>query len=64
MDSTDGLQRGAKVVDNGAAISVPVGNDTLGRVFNVLGKQLIMVQKLVPTIAEILFTAMRQLMTN
>ena len=31
MDSTDGLQRGAKVVDNGAAISVPVGNDTLGR---------------------------------
>ena len=38
MDSTDGLQRGAKVVDNGAAISVPVGNDTLGRVFNVLGE--------------------------
>ena len=31
MDSTDGLQRGAKVVDNGTAISVPVGKDTLDR---------------------------------
>ncbi|KRN89004.1 F0F1 ATP synthase subunit beta [Ligilactobacillus ceti] len=37
MDSTDGLQRGAEVVDTGAAISVPVGEATLGRVFNVLG---------------------------
>ena len=37
MQSTDGLQRGMKVTDTGASISVPVGKDTLGRVFNVLG---------------------------
>lgn len=37
MDSTDGLKRGAEVKDTGASISVPVGKDTLGRVFNVLG---------------------------
>ena len=37
MESTDGLQRGMEVLDTGAPISVPVGNDTLGRVFNVLG---------------------------
>jgi len=38
MSSTDGLQRGAEVTDTGAAISVPVGEPTLGRVFNVLGE--------------------------
>ena len=37
MDSTDGLQRGMAVEDTGGPISVPVGKDTLGRVFNVLG---------------------------
>ena len=37
MSSTDGVQRGVKVVDTGAPISVPVGEVTLGRVFNVLG---------------------------
>lgn len=37
MDSTDGLKRGMTVVDTGAAISVPVGKETLGRIFNVLG---------------------------
>ena len=37
MSSTDGLQRGAEVTDQGNAISVPVGDITLGRVFNVLG---------------------------
>lgn len=37
MDSTDGLQRGTKAVDTGNAISVPVGEGVLGRVFNVLG---------------------------
>ncbi|MFC5589161.1 F0F1 ATP synthase subunit beta [Sporosarcina soli] len=37
MSSTDGLQRGAVVEDMGAPISVPVGDITLGRVFNVLG---------------------------
>lgn len=38
MDSTDGLKRGVKVSDTGAPISVPVGDDVLGRLFNVLGK--------------------------
>ncbi|ARK32742.1 F0F1 ATP synthase subunit beta [Halalkalibacter krulwichiae] len=38
MDSTDGLVRGTVAVDTGAAISVPVGEATLGRVFNVLGE--------------------------
>ena len=38
MASTDGLQRGAAVTDTGAAISVPVGKATLGRIFNVLGE--------------------------
>jgi len=37
MASTDGLQRGVAVCDTGKAISVPVGRDTLGRIFNVLG---------------------------
>lgn len=37
MSSTDGLKRGSEVIDTGAAISVPVGTATLGRVFNVLG---------------------------
>ncbi len=37
MDSTDGLARGTDVVDTGAPISVPVGEATLGRIFNVLG---------------------------
>ncbi len=37
MSSTDGLVRGMEVVDTGAAISVPVGTSTLGRIFNVLG---------------------------
>ncbi|MCP3761469.1 F0F1 ATP synthase subunit beta [Domibacillus sp. A3M-37] len=38
MASTDGLQRNQEVVDTGSAISVPVGDLTLGRVFNVLGE--------------------------
>lgn len=37
MDTTDGLARGMEVEDTGAPISVPVGTDTLGRIFNVLG---------------------------
>ena len=40
MASTDGLQRGADVLDTGAPISVPVGDITLGRVFNVLGESI------------------------
>ena len=38
MGSTDGLKRGMPVTDTGAAISVPVGRSTLGRMFNVLGE--------------------------
>jgi len=38
MDSTDGLVRGREVVDTGSPISVPVGENTLGRMFNVLGE--------------------------
>ena len=38
MASTDGLQRGVDVTDTGKAISVPVGDKTLGRIFNVLGE--------------------------
>jgi F-type H+-transporting ATPase subunit beta len=37
MDTTDGLQRGVNAIATGAPISVPVGPQTLGRVFNVLG---------------------------
>jgi F-type H+-transporting ATPase subunit beta len=38
MDTTDGLARGVEVVDTGAPISVPVGEATLGRIFNLLGE--------------------------
>ncbi|MEY2855879.1 MAG: hypothetical protein RLZZ74_188 [Cyanobacteriota bacterium] len=38
MSSTDGLVRGMDIVDTGAAIRVPVGKKTLGRIFNVLGE--------------------------
>ncbi len=38
MASTDGLQRDTEVTDTGKAISVPVGRETLGRIFNVLGE--------------------------
>ena len=38
MDTTDGLARGVEVTDTGAPISVPVGEATLGRIFNVLGE--------------------------
>ena len=40
LDSTDGLRRGAAATDTGAAISVPVGPKTLGRIFNVVGTPL------------------------
>jgi len=38
MDATDGLARGTVAYDTGASISVPVGEATLGRIFNVLGQ--------------------------
>lgn len=37
LGSTDGVTRGSKVVDTGAPISVPIGKDTMGRMFNVTG---------------------------
>lgn len=37
MEPTEGLKRGREAVDTGKSISVPVGNETLGRLFNVLG---------------------------
>ncbi len=40
LDATEGLRRGAPVEDTGAAITVPVGPNTLGRIFNVLGEPL------------------------
>jgi F-type H+-transporting ATPase subunit beta len=38
MDSTDGLSRGVDVIDLGGPITVPVGNETLGRLWNVIGE--------------------------
>ncbi|MCL6624805.1 MAG: F0F1 ATP synthase subunit beta, partial [Fimbriimonadales bacterium] len=38
LDTTDGLVRGMKAVDTGGPITVPVGPETLGRVFNLLGE--------------------------
>ena len=38
MSATDGLVRGMEVIDTGKPIAVPVGNKTLGRIFNVLGE--------------------------
>ncbi len=38
MGSTDGLKRGDKAIDTGTPISIPVGAETLGRIFNVLGE--------------------------
>ena len=38
MSSTDGLVRGEKALDTGKSISVPVGDNTLGRIFNLLGE--------------------------
>ena len=38
LGTTDGLQRGHDVIDTGAPISVPVGEKTLGRMFNVTGE--------------------------
>jgi F-type H+/Na+-transporting ATPase subunit beta len=48
MSSTDGLTRGTEVTDTGAPISVPVGDVTLGRVFNVLGEAIDLNDKDIP----------------
>ena len=63
MGSTDGLRRGLTVVNTGAAISVPVGTATLGRIMDVLVNQS---TKLAPSVKKsvCLFTAKHQLMQN
>lgn len=38
LSATDGLKRGQEVIDTGAPVSVPVGNEVLGRIFNVTGE--------------------------
>jgi len=38
LDSTDGIPRGCPIIDTGASITVPVGKEVLGRVFNLLGE--------------------------
>jgi F-type H+/Na+-transporting ATPase subunit beta len=38
LGATDGLERGTDITDTGAAISVPIGEETLGRMFNVIGE--------------------------
>ncbi len=40
LSPTDGLERGAEAIDTGAPIAVPVGRQTLGRLFNILGEPL------------------------
>jgi len=40
LSPTDGLERGAEAIDTGAALAVPVGKSTLGRLFNVMGEPL------------------------
>lgn len=53
MESTDGLQRGMEVLHTGAPISVPVGRETLGRVFNVLGETIDLGEELPETMDKI-----------
>jgi F-type H+/Na+-transporting ATPase subunit beta len=50
MDITDGLARGAEVVDTGAPITVPVGPSTLGRIFNLLGEPIDLGEPLAPDV--------------
>jgi F-type H+-transporting ATPase subunit beta len=50
MSSTDGLQRGMEVADTGKSIDVPVGRDTLGRLFNVLGEPIDLLEKEVKSV--------------
>ncbi len=50
MSSTEGLQRGMEVADTGKSIEVPVGRDTLGRLFNVLGEPIDLLEKEVKSV--------------
>ena len=46
MDGTEGLIRGQAVTDTGAPIKIPVGPETLGRIMNVIGKKISVLQLL------------------
>ena len=59
MASTDGVQRGMEAVDTGAPISVPVGDVTLGRVFNVLGENIDLNEPVPADATKIRFTDKR-----
>ncbi|WP_461206701.1 F0F1 ATP synthase subunit beta [Clostridium sp. DL1XJH146] len=48
MESTEGIKRGMEARDTGNPISVPVGNNTLGRLFNVLGKTIDKEDEIIP----------------
>jgi F-type H+-transporting ATPase subunit beta len=50
MDTTDGLARGTQVIDTGAPITVPVGDATLGRIFNLLGEPIDLGEDLPPNV--------------
>ena len=50
MSPTDGLLRGLEAVDTGAPISVPVGKEVLGRMFNVLGEEIDGLEKVDPSV--------------
>src|SRR5262249_11853185 len=50
MDRTDGLSRGAEVIDTGGPITVPVGEATLGRIFNLLGEPIDLGEELPPNL--------------
>lgn len=52
MSGTDGLRRGMEVVDTGKCIQVPVGRQTLGRIFNVLGETVDDGEKIVTDIVD------------
>lgn len=49
MSSTEGLERGMEVIDTGKPIEVPVGKETLGRLFNVLGEPIDLIDEEVKT---------------
>lgn len=53
MDGTEGLVRGQEVLDSGFPIRIPVGAETLGRIINVIGKE-IMVLNILSTGVSIL----------
>jgi F-type H+-transporting ATPase subunit beta len=63
MGSSDGLRRGMKVNDTGAGISVPVGNATIGRIMNVLGRPIDEAGPIAPT-SGARFTSWRRSSTS